>query len=95
MEKKKNSLELYNHLRRFRGSINLLAKRAGVTREYVRLVLQGKRNSPSLITIGEATLMELEQQQQRQLRERLSRREEIAKLQEENLSLMRELNAER
>jgi hypothetical protein len=63
MSTKINSLELYQALRQYSGSIGRLASKTGYSSLYVGLVLQGKRNNISIIEKGIGLLEELRQEQ--------------------------------
>lgn len=52
--------ELRNGLHRHRGSINEVARRAEVSREFVRLVLKKERNSNTVLKVAADVLLERE-----------------------------------
>ncbi len=53
------STELKTKLKYYRGSFRILAERSGFSREYVRLVLDGKYNNLVIIQTATALLSEL------------------------------------
>jgi hypothetical protein len=75
MAKKINTLNLYHCLRKHRGSIARLAGLTGFKPLYVRLVLQEKRNSLSVVEKGITLLKTLEA-------EELQRNKEVDTLQQ-------------
>ena len=53
------STELKNALKYYRGSLAVLKERTGFSRQYIRMVLDGKSNNLSIIKAATALLSEL------------------------------------